>query len=586
MQRLGRVILIILASLGGLFVFSIIGLSLGLSHIFSEHGRTSSLPDEMVVVIDLEIGINENASPSGMGIISKGNHGYDLRKVISGIEAAAKDPKVKSLLLKLGNSGMSMSHAQELRAALAKFKKEGKTTAAFAESFGEGGSGVIDFYLASAMDKIWLQPSGVVAIGGFMLESPFLKGLLDKIGVKPSFERRHEYKSAPEMFTAEKFSPEAKESLHGLLKSWLSQVQEGIGEGRKLTPEALQNVIDNSPYLPEEALKLGLVDKLAYRDEVEEDALGEGDAEFIDIEDYQDRRPKKGGAKHKIALIQVNGNIVSGPSDDWNQKEMSGADTIVDAIKEAVEDEEIKAIVLRIDSPGGSYSAADAIHRAVLNAREQGKPVIASLGETAASGGYFAAMAANKIIANPGTIAGSIGVFSGKMVLTGLWEKLGVGWDEVHIGQNAGMWSANRDFTPQAKAKLGKILDQVYADFTNKAALARNLSPAEIDKAARGRVFTGKEALDIRLIDQLGGFREALNEAKKEAEIPENERVALVILPHPQGPLQTVLAMLKGGGAGLGLLSDFNSWARPLLSHIPSPRLRGTLLLWQPESLQ
>lgn len=552
MRKIGRFLVITLALIGTLTVgVSILGIMVG-SHIAEGKKR---LPERIVLAVDLSAGVADAPQGNPFARFTR-EQGYLLREVVESLDRGAKDKHVTGLIVRVGD-GISLADAQELRQAVERFRAQGKPALAFAETVGESGRGTIAYYLMSAFDDVWLQPSGEIGITGFAVETPFLKGALDTLGIKAQFGRRHEYKNAPESFTAAGYSPPFRESLESLLGSMAEQAVDGIATARKLTPETVRALIDRAPLLSLDAKEAGLVDHLGYWDEAEA-AIKERshEGEIFDAIHYLDRTGDDGfiHAPTKIALIYATGAIVSGGGEPspFGDSSATGSDAVGRAFDEALKDATVKAIVLRIDSPGGSYVASDTIWREVKRARARGKPVIASMGSTAASGGYFAAMAADKVIAQPGTITGSIGVFSGKMAIGGLLDKIGVKMDSVQIGKHAGIWSQSREFTPEGWAVLEKNLDAVYADFTGKAAEARSLSTEAIDKAARGRIFTGKQAIAVGLVDALGGYAEAAEAARQAAGIKPETEAHLVPFPKPKKPIEMLLEAFDDGRLPIG----------------------------------
>lgn len=540
----------------GLLTLALAGAGLyGLSSL--EIAKPAELPKEILLELDFERGLIDEPPPGHdpLRALAKPHGPLHLHEVTATLEAAAKDNRVKALNVRLGSSGIGLGMAQEVRDAIKRFKASGKPVSAFAESFGEMGGGTIDIYLAAVADDIWLQPSGDFGLTGFSAETPFVKGTLDLLGIKPEFERRHEYKSAPETFTQKSMSPEAKASMRALLDSFIAQVATGIAEGRKLPGDRLRKLIDQGPFSADEALELKLIDHIGYLDEAD-DALTEKfpQADFVDLVDYAAAQPAKKAHGAKIVVIHAQGPVVGGTAQQGlDGDKVIASEDISQALSDASDDDAVSAIILRIDSPGGSYLASDTIWRAVALARQAGKPVIASVGEMAASGGYFIAMGADRIVASPGAITGSIGVFAGKMVMSELWAKLGIAFETVDVGANAGMLSPNRNFTPEQKAKLNRMLDRIYADFTGKASEGRHLDNGAIDKVARGRIFTGEQALRVGLVDELGGFDAALQAARNAAKLAPDAEVELVYLPKPLSPLERLLSILESGNLPLGL---------------------------------
>jgi len=543
MRVLGRIILVVLAVVGS---FTLLIAGLGVWTAVKE--RPDPLPKQMVLMLDLNSGIVESGSDSPFAKLEM-NNAYVLKDVVQALDKASRDPRVAAVVARFDGGHLGMAKAQELRDAVLAFRKSGKRAVLFSSSMGESSAATVGYYTASAFQEIWLQPSGDVGLTGFMAESPFFREALDFIGVKPEFGARYEYKSAIETFTSKQFSNEARQSLEKLLGAWTAQVVNGIAEARGLKPEQVQALIDRSPLLAQEARDGGLVDRLAYWDEAEK-SLTDGGAKLVDIADYAARSPEEPGTL-KVALIYGVGAVQRGDGDNspFSDGGVMSSERITKAFRDAVKDSSVKAILFRIDSPGGSYTASDAIWREVVNARAAGKPVVVSMGDVAASGGYFAAMAADKIIAEPGTITGSIGVFSGKMVVADLWKKLGVSWDEVHSGQNAGMWSSNQPFSPAAWERMNAMLDHVYLDFTGKAEQARKITPDAMDKLARGRIWPGDEAKTVGLIDETGGYATAFAAIRQLARQPTQMPVNLVQFPKPKEPIDYLLEMARTGRA-------------------------------------
>jgi len=311
----------------------------------------------------------------------------------------------------------------------------------------------------------------------------------------------------------------------------------GIAQGRKVSEDRVRAAIDGAPVLGPEAVKEQLIDGLGYRDEVIRKALaraGSG-ADLVSLPRYRTRIGNAPG-KGSLALVYGVGEVVRGRSVDnpFLSSVTMGSDSVGAAFRSAVDDPSIRGIVFRVDSPGGSYVASDSIWREVARSRAHGKPVIVSMGDVAGSGGYFVAIGADKTVAQPGTITGSIGVFAGKFVMTGLFEKLGLSFGEVHSGEHALLWDATRPFTPSERERFEAWLDRIYADFTSKVAEGRRLPKERVLEIARGRIWSGEDARGLGLVDELGGLDTAVRLAKRAAHIPESERVSLEVFPKPK----------------------------------------------------
>ena len=458
-----------------------------------------------------------------------------LRDVVDAIDRASTDDRVKGMVAKIGAVPMGMAQTQELREAVQRFRAHKKLAVAYAETFGEFGPGNNSYYLATAFDQIYLQPSGDVGLTGIILQTPFVKGTLAKLGMSFHGDHRYEYKNALNTFTETKYTAPHKEALSAVMNSWFGQLREGICQARQIAPDQFQTVVDRGPYLGKEAVDAKLVDGLAYRDEVYEQLKAKlgTDIEPLYLEKYLDRAGRPHDSGKTIALVYGVGGVSRGKSsyDPVQGSLTMGSDTVASAIRAAVANKDVKAILFRVDSPGGSYVASDTIWREVVRARKAGKPVIVSMGDLAGSGGYFVAMAADKIVAQPGTITASIGVLGGKVLTSGLWDKVGLSWDEVHAGSNATMFTGTQDYSPAEWQRFEAWLDRVYVDFTSKVADGRKIPKEKVLDIAKGRIWSGQDAKNLGLVDELGGFDEALKLAKKSANIADNEDVKVVVFP-------------------------------------------------------
>ncbi len=468
-----------------------------------------------------------------------------VRDVVEALERAEKDDRVVGVVARLGATRMGIAQAQEVRNAVLHFRKTGKFAIAFSETFGEFRNGGGAYYVATAFDQIWMQPSGDLGLTGIMLESPFIKGTLNKLGMSFRGDHRYEYKNAFNMFTETKYTPPHREAMQKLMDSWFEQLVSGIAAARHKTPEEIKALHDHGPLLGKEALDAGLVDKLGYRDQAYDEVKKRAgsDAELLYSWKYLARAGRPHEKGKKIALIYGVGGVTRGKSsfDPVGGGFTMGSDTVAAAFREAAADKDVKAILFRVDSPGGSYVASDTIWREAAKAKQAGKPIIVSMGDLAGSGGYFVAMNADKIVAQPGTITASIGVLGGKVLTSGFWDKVGISWDEVHTSQNSTMWTGTHDYSPSEWARFEQWLDRVYVDFTSKVAEGRHLPKDKVLQIAKGRIWSGEDAKALGLVDELGGFPEALALAKKAAGIPDSEEVDLEVYPTPKPPLQQLL---------------------------------------------
>ena len=503
------------------------------------------VPHRVILEIDLEQGVAEYVPDDPFAKLLA-DEVHTLRDVVGALDAAASDDRVVGLLARGGGAPMGFARAQEIRDAVLAFGKAGKPTAIFAETFGEFVRENVGYYLATAFDRIYLQPSGDVGLTGLATEQPFIKGTLDLLGIGVQMDHRHEYKSAMNLFTETGFTDAHREASEAFVESMTEQMVLGIAQARRTTPEAVRDIIDRGPFLALSAQTEGLVDRLAYWDEVRDLVKNEYgiDAEWLDMGDYLKRIDEKPFSEGpKVALIYGVGPVHRGKSDydPLSASVTMGASTLTRAFRSAVNDKDVHAILFRIDSPGGSYVASDAIWREVARARKADKPVIVSMGGVAASGGYFVAMNADKIVAQPGTITGSIGVLAGKFVTTEFWKRLGMTWDTAQVGENALIWGTGAEFTTEQWGKLQASLDRIYDDFTAKVAEGRNMSQADVHAVAKGRIWTGEDARARGLVDELGGMQTAMRLIREALELEADASLNLVLFPKEKTLIEQVV---------------------------------------------
>jgi protease-4 len=523
----------------------------------------------LILELDLTEGITDEvpADPLSALLMHRRNR---LADVIDALRRAQADNRVKALVAKVGGRRIGLARIQELRDAVTEFRKSGKTTIAWADSYGEFGPGNLPYYLATAFEQVYLQPSGDLGLNGVALETMFYRGALDKAGIEYEGSKRHEYKNAVNVFTESGFDAPHREAQRRLVESVTEQLTEGIADRRGIPAAGVRALIDRGPFIGAEAMQAGLVDALGYRDEVYAAARKQaGDhAELQYIGRYHRARSLSRGTRKLpnprepiVALIHASGAIRRGRSGRGPVMATSiGSDTLAAAIRAAVADERVRAIVLRVNSPGGSYVASDTIWREVVRARAAAKPVVVSMGDLAASGGYFISMAADVIVAEPGTLTGSIGVFGGKPVISGLLGRAGISTDAVHEGARAQMFSSTHPYSPDEWERVNSWLDRIYADFTEKVAEGRRLTVAQVHEVARGRVWTGADAAGNGLVDQLGGLDVAERIARRRGGLPADAPVR----PYPRvKPLDRLRApqssedrAAAAASLGAGVLTD------------------------------
>jgi len=540
-------------------------------------GRVTGSGDEsadLLLELDLSRGVAE-APPSSPVEAARARHVPVLRHLVEGLHQGANDPNVVGLIAHLGTAQPSMAMADELRAAVQRFRRTGKPTVAWSESYGEMGPGNVAYYLASGFGEVWLQPSGDVGLTGVVANSVFVRDALDRLGINPQLSQRHEYKTAADMFLRRSMTDAHREMAERLTASAMDTIVRSVAEGRGLTEEAVRAAVERAPLHGEDARELGLVDRLGYRDEVYA-SLRERlpDARLRFVERYR-KRPSAGPAqrlanRHKpaVAVIQASGPIHLGRSRGQTplRGRSIGSDGLGAALRAAREDDGVRAVVLRVDSPGGSYVASDAIRREVLALRESGRTVVASMGTVAASGGYYIAMPADTVVADPGTITGSIGVLAGKQVIRDALDRLGVRVESVSVGRQAEMFSTQREFTEDEWQRLEAWLDRVYDDFTSKAAQDRGMDVDRLREVAKGRVWTGADARRHGLVDELGGLEDAVDLACTRAGI--RRAVAqLRALPRTH-PLQALRPPQSSESPAAAVTTTFGNDGGSLLGHV------------------
>ncbi|MDH3254996.1 MAG: signal peptide peptidase SppA [Acidobacteriota bacterium] len=544
MRARGKAVLLLLLVLLVLALVVVVSMVLVL-------GGESRVSSPTILELDLQQSFPEDV-PDGAFARSLLDGRLRLRRVVETLERAARDEDVVAIVARVGAAPMGLATAQELRDAMLSFRAGGKKAVAYADTFGEWGPSNAGYYLATAFEEIHLQPSGDVGLSGLRYEIPFVADALDKLGLDAQMDGRHEYKNAINTYTRTGFTEPHEEAMQALVDSQFEQLVRGIAEGRSLDPERVRTIFDQGPYFGAEALDAGLVDRVAYRDEVYtalEEEFGE-DVALVELREYARRGWGSLERSPTVALIYGVGGVVRGESHyDPFSGPLMGSETVAGAFRDAIEDPKVRAILFRVDSPGGSYIASDTIWRETIRARDAGKPVVVSMGNLAASGGYFVAMSADRIVAQPGTITGSIGVYGGKIVTRGLWDKLGVSWDSVETSANARMWSSIEEFGDRGWDRVQDSLDRIYGDFVDKVATGRGLSREEAERVARGRVWTGEKALELGLVDVLGGYPTALAEIRQALGLDDEETLKLKIFPRPRSTFELLLDRLPAAGA-------------------------------------
>jgi protease-4 len=540
LSKTGKILLI----LGGVaVVFLIVGV-IGLAFALRSIGKPD-VADNSVLVLnvsgDLPDYVPEEPLAKAFGITQK----QSFTSLLTQMRKAKVDKRIGAILLDINFPEIGWGKAFELREAIADLKTAGKPVYAYMEMGTNR-----EYYIATAADKIFVPPSGDLYINGFAAEAMFYKGSLDKLGIEADvIQIGPKYKNAPDRYTRKEMSDGQREVINAVLDEYFARYTTAIAEARRKSPDDVKAMIDAAPYNANQAKSLGLIDDALYREQVDDtlkSVLGyKDDAKLRTVKgsEYREIPSDSLGLNNgdKVAVVYASGAISSGKSSNGALNgEMMGSDTIVDAIKEAADDKSIKAIVMRVDSPGGSALASDVIWHAIEKAKEK-KPFVVSMADVAASGGYYISCNADKIIAEPSTITGSIGVFMGKPVVKGFYDWLGVTNEYVMRGKNAGIFRETEKWTPQEREKMVEQTNSIYYDnFVPKVSKGRNKSSEEVNTLGQGRVWTGTQAKERGLVDDFGGLDKAISVAKDLAKLPADKDVHRVVLPEPRPLLESI----------------------------------------------
>ena len=532
-----------LATIGVLSLLFVAIVGGGVIWLVRSYSGPEPLPDAIVLTLDLGDALSEARSSDPFASLGL-QQPLEVAEVVLALERASLDPRVKGLVARLDATSHGFAVAQELRDAVRAFAESGKPAAVWADSFGELGPGNEGYFIATAFPSIYLQPGGMLGLTGLIAEVPFVRPLLDRLGIEPQITRRSAYKTAFDSLIEPGLTAANREMLNDLLDGLYVALVGGIAESRGQTPDAVRRLIDSGPLMADDALAAGLVDALAFRDEVIDRALEAAgpEAELLALDRYARRSaPVEDEAAAVIALVVGQGAIQRGSA---GLEQLIGADDLADQLAAAREDEAIAAVVLRLDTGGGSAVGSETIAREIALLRNAGKPVVVSMSNAAASGGYWIAMGASHIVAQPTTLTGSIGVIAGKPVLAGAWDMLGVSWETVERGENAAFLSFNQPFDTVGRARLEATTDALYARFKDGVAAGRGLEPGAVEAIAQGRVWLGAQALGHGLVDELGGIRTARSAAIRLLDLPEDAPVELRRYPERAPPWEQLLELM------------------------------------------
>jgi protease-4 len=546
--------LTVLFTLLGMAVFFSIAAFVAMYLLF---GREPSVATRSTLVLQVGGDLAEMAPADVLGYF-RGNRTPTLRSIVDNLRKAKADSRVRGVLLKPTDfSSPFWAKVQEIRDAVLDFRKSGKPVYAYLEYGGDR-----EYYLASAADKVYLMPSAPLDLTGIATYELFLRGTLDKIGAYPDLHHIGDYKTAVNTFTQKTFTAAHKEMDESLNRDLYDQIVRGIADGRKKSDAEIRQRFDEGPFLPEDALHAGLIDDVAYEDQVEDKLKAGEKRERLDADDYSRISLTSVGLNRgpRIAVVYAAGTITSGKSGfDPVNGAVIGSDTLIEHIRQARKDRGVRAIVLRVDSPGGSAAASDAVWRELMLTRSENpdRPLVVSMGDLAASGGYYIAMPAQVIVAQPSTLTGSIGIFGGKIVTGGMYGKLGANIESSSVGKNAEINSPVRPYNPSELKKLQEQLQAFYDQFVEKVADSRHTTPEKIDAIAQGRVWTGRQGKQNQLVDELGGLDRAVAIAKQRAKIPADSEVEIVVYPARRSFYEILSDQFYGGSSDSMALSEW-----------------------------
>jgi protease-4 len=503
-----------------------------LSSASSSANAAKAVTDETVLVLDLRSGLIDHSA----GETLFGDNPSSVVNTVRAIDAASRDDRIKGIFVRAGFSGMAPASAEEISEALEEFKESEKFVLGFAQGLENP---TLTSYAPLAPAEIWMQASTSFAVSGMQTEAEYYRGVFDKVGIDPEFVQFHEYKSAADTYDETGMTEPVREATEAWLGSVHGELITDIARQRGLSEVALTEALSRTPLSAEDAEELGLVNKLGYYEEAvayAKELAGSEDAKMLNIDDYTVSNGKYSGPV--IAMIGGQGTIVPGgstPSNPFSGGTVFGSDSIAKAFDDAIDNDKTKAILFRVSSPGGSAAASDQIDAAVRRAKAKGIPVVVSMGQYAASGGYYVSANADYIYAQPTTITGSIGVLGGKIALEGAFDKVGYNIDSVSVGgPYTGAYSANTPFTDYQEEGFRSQMAEIYEDFTGVVAAGRDMPIEQVKEIAKGRVWSGAQAHELGLVDELGGFYDALAKARELAEIGEDEEIYLRRYPKPK----------------------------------------------------
>ena len=551
--------LTVLGVFTGLFLFLVVVPFILITIAISSASSKEPTPSNTVLELDLREGVTDQAPTNPFAVFGGG--GLSTMQIVDTLAQAEDDDRVKALLIRLPEAGITPAAGDEIRQAVRRFRRSGKVVIAHAQGFQPVGTAVSSYMIGASASELWMQNTSSFQLAGISAESIFLGRAFEKYGVNAQFEQRYEYKNAVNEFTENDYTPAHREAMTAWMTSIYTSALANAAQDRKVTPAALRASIEAGPHSSAEALRRKLIDKIGQVEEAEAEARRRAgrNAGIIEFSDYASSQGTRAGSgRNAIAIVGGEGAIMTGTggsADPFGGGSSIMSDDLAEAIYDAIEDKSVKAIVFRVSSPGGSPEASEQILAAVRAARAAGKPVVVSMGDYAASGGYWISSEANWIVAQPSTLTGSIGVFGGKLVLADALGRFGIDMRNLTVGgEYADAFSPSERFDAADRAAFAASIDRTYEEFIVRVARGRNLPPARVREIARGRVWTGAQARSLGLVDQLGGMEEAIAKARQLAEIPTDESVRFKRYPESQSPFAALSEMFGVSGEAARVL--------------------------------
>lgn len=537
--------LTVLGVFTGLFLFLVVVPVIFIFFAVASATSQEPTPRNTVLELDLRDGVTDQAPNNPFAIF--GGSGLSTLQIVDTLAQAGEDDRVKVLLVRLPEAGINPAAADEIRQAVRRFRASGKVVLAHSQGFQPVGTTVSSYMVGASASELWMQNTAAFQLAGLSTDSLFLGRAFDRYGVNAEFEQRYEFKNAVNEYTQNDYTPAHREAMTAWMTSIYTSALAHAAQDRRLTPAALRATIEAGPYSSAQALQLKLIDKIGQVEEVEAEAKRRAgrNAEIMEFGDYTaSQGPRTGSGRNAIAIVGGEGGIMTGTggsADPFGGGSSIMSDDLAEAIYDAIEDDRVKAIVFRVSSPGGSPEASEQILAAVRAAKAAGKPVVVSMGDYAASGGYWISSEANWIVAQPSTLTGSIGVYGGKFVLADALGRFGVDMRNLSVGGDyADSFSPSQEFSPSQRAAFAAQIDRTYEEFIARVAAGRRLPPARVREIARGRVWTGAQAREIGLVDQLGGLEEAIAKARELARIPEGDSVRFQRYPESKSPFEAL----------------------------------------------